>query len=169
MPFEAITLAQEGKVLALGSAVFPLQEDSCYCIPFTVTSDIPVGACVLNLEQVQFTYHDEHQADFCRRLSQSCTAETSANTPDTSASPDLELTSLSAKVYKSVQDKEDTGMTVEEEVDRHSLDKMSIDTTFDLKQKIDLQHLTKTEANKITSIINDFSQVWAFCGALYWL
>ena len=69
LPFEAITLAQEGKVLALGSAVFPLQEDSCYCIPFTVTSDIPVGACVLNLEQVQFTYHDEHQADSCRRLS----------------------------------------------------------------------------------------------------
>ena len=52
-------------------------------------------------------------------------------------------------------------MTDEEEVDHHSLDKMSIDTTFDLKQEIDLEHLTKTEANKIKSIINDFPQVWA--------
>ena len=91
LPFEAVTLAQEGKVLALGSAVFPLQEQSCYCIPFTATSDIPAGACVLQLEQVQFKYHDEHQANSCRRLSQGCTAEKSANIPDTSAAHNLEL------------------------------------------------------------------------------
>ena len=49
----------------------------------------------------------------------------------------MEFQSLSASVNRIVQDEAANGMTVEEEVDSQSLDKMSIDTTFDLKQKID--------------------------------
>ena len=68
----------------------------------------------------------------------------------------MDLAALSANVYRSVQDEAAPGMTVEEEIDSQSLHKMSIDTTFDLKQKIDLKHLTKSEANKIHSIIDEY-------------
>ena len=73
----------------------------------------------------------------------------------------MESQSLSAGVNRIVQDEAADGMTVEEEIDDQSLDKMSIDTTFNLKQKIDLKHLTKSEANKIHSIIDDYPKVWA--------
>ena len=84
-------------------------------------------------------------------MSQGCQTEKAANIPDTSSAHNLELESLSASVNKIVRE-EENDITVEEEVDSQSLDKMSIDTTFDLKQKIDLDHLNQTEANNIEQL-----------------
>ena len=97
MSYEAISLEHEGKALALGSAVFPLRDNNCYIIPFEATSDIPVGDCVLQLEQVQFNYHQELQA-----ANVPDTSVISANIPGASEAA-TEFRSLSAGVNRLVQ------------------------------------------------------------------
>ena len=114
-----------------------------------------MGECVLQLEQVQFNYHQELQA-----ANVPDTSVISANIPDASEAG-TEFQSLSAGVNRLVQNEAADSMTVEEEIDKNSLDRMSIDTTFALKHKIDLQHLSKTEAKKINLIIEDYPKVWA--------
>merc|ERR1711888_123098 len=150
-----ISLEHEGKALAFGSAVFPLHDNSNYVIPFEAIADIPVGECTLHLKQVKFSYHQELQEAKNPDLSLK-----SVNLPDESEARS-ESQTLSAGVNRLVENKASESMTVEEEIDSNSLDRMSIDTTYALKNNIDYTHLSESETKKIQSIIEEYPKVWA--------
>merc|ERR1711888_440367 len=150
-----ISLEHEGKALAFGSAVFPLHDNSNYVIPFEAIADIPVGECTLHLKQVKFSYHQELQEAKNPDLSLK-----SVNLPDASEARS-ESQTLSAGVNRLVENEASESMTVEEEIDSNSLDRMSIDTTYALKNNIDFTHLSKSETKKIQSIIEEYPKVWA--------
>ena len=168
LSFEAISLQTEGQVFAAGSAVYPLHVSNTYIIPFVATSDIPAGSCQLNLEQVKYNYCAQQQESRTTDLSRNSlqlpnTSDTLANSlPVPNASEvKLETQNLLAGVNKLVAKEESGRLTVEDEIDSQSLDRMSIDTTFALKNQINLSHLNKTEISKVNSIIDDYPQVWA--------
>ena len=52
---------------------------------------------------------------------------------------------LSAGINRLVENEASESLNVEEEIDSNSLDRMSIDTTYALKNDINLSHLNKSE------------------------
>ena len=155
LSFEAISLPNEGQTLAFGSAVYPLLENNTYVIPVECLSDIPAGECTLHLKQVRFSYQQELQDSKNTDLSLD-----SVTLPKSSEVKSEEQI-LSAKVHRLVANEVSESLTVEEEIDSQSLDRMAIDTTYNLKNDINLSHRNKSEVKKINSIISEFPNVWA--------
>ena len=155
LSFEAISLKNEGQALAFGSAVFPLHENNNYIIPFVATADIPAGDCTLHLQQVKYSY--------CLQQQDSKNPDLSWNSVPLPNSSEVKSESkiLSAGVNRLVEKEASESLNVEEEIDSNSLDRMSIDTTYALKNDIDLSHLNKSEINKVQSIIAEYPKVWA--------
>ena len=61
-------------------------------------------------------------------------------------------------------DSSDTGADVEQTLDKHMLDKISIDTTSSPKNEVDdklLEHLTEESKSKVRNVINKFKKLWA--------